>query len=57
MENWEKILIFILVIVLFVKFTNKEHFYGWIPISTRNTHNMSYVRNIMTSQHTKLCNG
>jgi len=42
MESWEKILILILVIVLFVKFTNKENFYGWIPISTRNTHNMSY---------------
>jgi len=42
MENWERILILILIIVLFVKFTLNEKFYGWIPIPTRNTHNMSY---------------
>ena len=42
MEIWERILILILIIVLFVKFTVNENFYGWIPISTRNTRNMSY---------------
>ena len=42
MEAWERIFILVLVIVLFLKFTPKEGFYGWIPISTRNTYNMSY---------------
>ena len=42
MQNWERILILILFIVLFVKFTVHEKFHGWIPISTRNTRNMSY---------------
>lgn len=42
MEIWERIIIFILIIVLFVKFTVNENFHGWIPISTRSTRNMSY---------------
>jgi hypothetical protein len=42
MEIWERIFILVLIIVLFLKFTPKEGFYGWIPLSTRSTHNMSY---------------
>lgn len=42
MNNLKLLLYLIIVLVLMNKFYYKEDFYGWIPVSTRNTNNMIY---------------
>ena len=37
-----KIILMIIFLGIFIISKSKEGFYGWIPISTRNTYNMSY---------------
>lgn len=40
-SNWKLILVLV-ILGFFVISKSEEGFYGWIPISTRNTYNMSY---------------
>jgi len=39
--NWKLILVLV-ILGFFILSNSEEGFYGWIPISTRNTYNMSY---------------
>lgn len=42
MNKLESLLIFFLVIIIILKFTKVKEGYGWIPLQTRLTRNMSY---------------
>jgi hypothetical protein len=40
-KHWKTIL-FLIIIGLIITSKSEEGFYGWIPMATRNTYNMSY---------------
>ena len=42
MNNLEVCLIFFLIVIIILKFTKVKEGYGWVPLQTRLTRNMSY---------------
>ena len=38
----ERILLFLVIVLIILKFTKVKEGYGWIPLHTRLTRNMSY---------------